>query len=101
MALTNTKGVILWFSMDGRFEYPKPIYDKAQSQIFSTDEGLDNVKYRNTRNNFLMSGMLMRRKGTAMGLMMMAMSATVGLLAMTISPRISTSSKVMSMPAQS
>ncbi len=61
------KGQILWFSMDGRFEYPKPIYDKAVTNL-STDEGLDNVKYRNTRNNFLMSGMLMRRKGTAMGL---------------------------------
>lgn len=56
------KGQILWFSMDGRFEYPKPIYDKAVTNL-STDEGLDNVKYRNTRNNFLVAGMLMHKKG--------------------------------------
>lgn len=61
------KGQILWFSMDGRFVYPKPIYDKAVTNL-STDEGLDNVKYRSTRNNFLMAGMLMRRKGTAVGI---------------------------------
>jgi hypothetical protein len=61
------KGQILWFSMDGRFEYPKPIYDKVVTNL-STDEGLDNVKYRNTRNNFLMSGMLMHKKGVATGL---------------------------------
>lgn len=56
------KGQILWFSMDGRFEYPKPIYDKVVTNL-STDEGLDNVKYRNTRNNFLMAGMLIHKKG--------------------------------------
>ncbi len=61
------KGQVLWFSMDGRYEYPKPIYDKVVTNL-STDEGLDNVKYRNTRNNFLMSGMLMHKKGIGTGL---------------------------------
>lgn len=61
------KGQILWFSMDGRFEYPKPIYDKIVTNL-STDEGLDNVKYRNTRNNFLVSGMLAHKKGVAYGI---------------------------------
>lgn len=58
------KGQVLWFSMDGKYDYPRPIYDKVVTNL-STDEGLDNVKYRNTRNNFLMSGMLIRKKGTA------------------------------------
>lgn len=60
--IENYKGQILWFSMDGRYEYPKPIYDKIVSNL-STDEGLDNVKYRNTRNNFLVAGMLAHKKG--------------------------------------
>lgn len=55
-------GQILWFSTDGKFNYPRPIYDKVVTNL-STDEGLDNVKYRNTRNNFLLSGMLIRKKG--------------------------------------
>lgn len=57
------KGQILWFSMDGRYEYPKPVYDKVVTNL-STDEGLDNVKYRNVRNNFLLAGMLVHKKGT-------------------------------------
>lgn len=60
-------GQILWFSMDGRFVYPKPIYDKVVTNL-STDEGLDNVKYRNTRNNFLVAGMLIHKKATAIAI---------------------------------
>lgn len=60
--IQNYRGQILWFSMDGRFVYPKPIYDKIITPL-STDEGLDNVKYRNVRNNFLSSGMLVHKKG--------------------------------------
>lgn len=61
------KGQVLWVSMDGKYEYPRPIYDKVVTNL-STDEALDNVKYRNARNNFLMAGMLIRKKGSALGI---------------------------------
>lgn len=54
-------GQIAWFSVDGRFIYPTPIYDAAITDI-STDEGLGNIKYRNARNSFLVSCMLITRK---------------------------------------
>lgn len=60
--LHQYKGQILWVSMEGAFKYPRSIFDKCITAV-STDEGLDNVKYRNVRNNFLPSGMLIRRKG--------------------------------------
>ncbi len=60
--IENYQGQILWFSMDGRYQYPKPIYDKVVTNL-STDEGLDNVKYRNVRNGFMLSGMFVHRKG--------------------------------------
>ena len=56
------KGQILWCSLDGKNTYPTPIYDAAITDI-STDEGLGNVKYRNVRNNFLVSCMLITKKG--------------------------------------
>lgn len=56
------KGQVLWFSMAGRNTYPTPIYDAVITEI-STDEGLGNIKYRNTRNNFLVSCMLVAKKG--------------------------------------
>lgn len=55
-------GQILWRSMDGSNVYPTPIYDSVVTEI-STDEGLGNVKYRNVRNNFLVSCMLVYKKG--------------------------------------
>lgn len=55
-------GQVLWCSMDGKATYPTAIYDSAITEI-STDEGLGNVKYRNARNNFLVSCMLVTRKG--------------------------------------
>ena len=55
-------GQILWCSIDGAWQYPVPIYDAAVTEI-STDEGLGNVKYRNVRNNFLVSCMLVTKKG--------------------------------------
>lgn len=60
------RGQILWFSMDGKFVYPVPIYDKVVTNL-SIDEGLDNVKYRNVRNNFLVSGMVVHKKGQSVG----------------------------------
>lgn len=65
--IEHYKGQILWVSMDGKYEYPRPIYDKVVTNL-STDEALDNVKYRNARNNFLMAGMLCRKKGTQLGI---------------------------------
>ncbi len=65
--IEHYKGQILWFSMDGKTEYPRPIYDKVVTNL-STDEALDNVKYRNARNNFLLAGMLCRKKGAALGI---------------------------------
>lgn len=60
-------GQILWVSYEGKNEYPRPIYDKVVTNL-STDEALDNVKYRNARNNFLLAGMLCRKKGSALGI---------------------------------
>lgn len=65
--IENYRGQILWFSMDGKWVYPTPIYDKAVTNL-SIDEGLDNVKYRNVRNNFLLAGMLIHKKGNTIGL---------------------------------
>lgn len=60
--IDNYKGQIFWVSLDGRYQYPTPIYDAVVTDI-STDEGLGNIKYRNVRNNFLVSCMLIARKG--------------------------------------
>lgn len=59
--IKNYEGQIAWFSMDGRFVYPTPIYDASVTDI-STDEGLGNIKYRNARNSFLVSCMLVTRR---------------------------------------
>lgn len=55
------KGQIMWCSMDGKGVYPTPIYDSILSEV-STDEGLGNIKYRNTRNNFLVPCMIIAKK---------------------------------------
>jgi len=65
--IENYRGQILWFSMDGKWDYPVPIYDKVVTCL-SIDEGLDNVKYRNVRNNFLVAGMLVHKKGSSLGI---------------------------------
>lgn len=56
------KGQVLYVSTAGEMKYPTAIYDSALTDI-STDEGLANVRYRNTRNNFLPMGMYAYRKG--------------------------------------
>lgn len=56
------KGQILWCSLKGSYQYPIPIYDAIITDI-STDEGLANIKNRNVRNNFLVSCMLIAKKG--------------------------------------
>lgn len=60
--IDNYNGQIIWCSRDGFTTYPTPIYDAAITEI-STDEGLGNIKYRNVRNNFLTSCMLISKKG--------------------------------------
>ena len=65
--IENYCGQILWVSMDGRYQYPKPIYDKIVTAL-STDEGIDNVLYRNVRNNFMIAGALVHKKGTLIGM---------------------------------
>lgn len=56
------KGQILWVSSAGKQQYPKAVYDCVVTQM-STEEGLSNIAYRNTRNNFNPSGMLITKKG--------------------------------------
>lgn len=65
--LQNFRGQILWVSLEGGYQYPKSIFDKCITNI-STDEGLDNVQYRNVRNNFLPGGMLIRKKGLSIAI---------------------------------
>ncbi len=60
--IDSYKGQILWCSLDGKYQYPTPIYDSVITEI-STDEGLGNIKYRNVRNNFLIACMLVAKKG--------------------------------------
>lgn len=54
-------GQIMYFSSAGNMIYPSPIYDPECTDI-STDVGISNVMYRNTRYNFLTAGMLIRKK---------------------------------------
>ena len=61
------RGQVLWYSMDGRYVYPKPKYDKIVTSL-STDDGIDNVKYRNVRNNFLLAGMFVHKKALNLGI---------------------------------
>lgn len=65
--IENYNGQILWFSMDGKWTYPVPVYDKVVANL-SIDEGLDNIKYRNVRNNFLPAGMMVHKKGQTIGI---------------------------------
>lgn len=60
--IDSFQGQIMWCSTAGRFTYPTPIYDSVVTEI-STDEGLGNIKYRNVRNNFMPSCMIVAKKG--------------------------------------
>lgn len=55
------KGQVIWVSMAGKNIYPTGKSDPVVTEM-STDEGLSNVKYRNVRNNFLPSGIMVTRK---------------------------------------
>lgn len=54
------KGQIFWCSLAGKNVYPLPKYDSVLTEM-SADEGLSNVKFRNVRNNFLPSLMMVTR----------------------------------------
>ena len=60
--IDSYNGQILWCSTAGKNIYPTPIYDAVISDM-STEEGLGNIKNRNARNNFLVSAMLITKKG--------------------------------------
>lgn len=63
--IDNFPGQILWVSLAGKDRYPTTIYDKVATEL-STDEGLQNVKYRNVRSNFMPAGMIIRRTGSTL-----------------------------------
>lgn len=65
--IDNYKGQIYYFSLDGDFIYPKPIYDAAITDI-STESGISNVIYRNARMNFMPAGMLIRKTSQRSGI---------------------------------
>lgn len=98
--IESYRGQILWFSMDGKWEYPRPIYDKVVTNL-STDEGLDNVKYRNVRNNFLVAGMLVHKKRNVARYRRELGMRWMKKVMRPVSVRVSTSSRVMRMLAQS
>ena len=56
------KGQILWVSSAGANTYPLPKYDRVLTDL-STDEGLSNIKFRNTRCNFLPSAFVVTKRG--------------------------------------
>lgn len=60
--IANYKGQILWVSNAGRNIYPLPKYDRILTDL-STDEGLSNIKFRNSRCNFLSAGMVITKRG--------------------------------------
>ncbi|MCL1936819.1 MAG: hypothetical protein FWF52_00280 [Candidatus Azobacteroides sp.] len=51
------KGQVYYYSGNRANNYPLPKYDSVLTDM-STEEGIANISYRNTRNNFLISGML-------------------------------------------
>lgn len=58
------KGQVLWISGAGKNVYPISRADRVITEM-STDEGLANVKYRNTRNNFFPSMAVITKKGSS------------------------------------
>ena len=57
------KGQIMWCSIAGNGVYPLAPCDAVITDI-STDEGLGNIKYRNVRNGFLVSCMMITKKSS-------------------------------------
>lgn len=57
------RGQIMWCSIAGNGVYPLAPCDAVITDI-STDEGLGNIKYRNVRNGFLVSCMMITKKSS-------------------------------------
>lgn len=57
-------GQVFYYSNRGVRNYPISKADRVVTEM-STDEGLSNVRYRNTRNNFLPSALIVMRRGSA------------------------------------
>ena len=53
-------GQVLYFTVDGDFEYPLCPYDPVVTDML-TEESCSTVKYRNAKHNFLHAGMLIRK----------------------------------------
>ena len=51
------RGQIFYYSGDGDRTYPSPVYDAVVTDM-SSEEGLSNITYRNTRHGFLPAGMV-------------------------------------------
>ena len=58
-------GQVLYVSNRGRRNYPNPKADRVVTEM-STDEGLSNVRFRNTRCNFMPSAIVVVKRGASM-----------------------------------
>jgi hypothetical protein len=56
----NYLGQILYFTVDGDFEYPLCPFDPIVTDML-TEESVSTVKHRNAKHNFLSAGMLIRK----------------------------------------
>jgi hypothetical protein len=56
----NYLGQILYFTVDGDFEYPISPFDPIVTDML-TEESVSTVKHRNAKHNFLAAGMLIRK----------------------------------------
>jgi hypothetical protein len=56
----NYLGQILYYTVDGDFEYPLCPFDPIVTDML-TEESVSTVKHRNAKNNFLSAGMLIRK----------------------------------------
>jgi hypothetical protein len=56
----NYIGQVLYFTNDGDFEYPICPFDSIVTDML-TEESVSTVKHRNAKNNFLPSGVLVRK----------------------------------------
>ena len=56
----NYLGQVFYFTADGDFEYPISPFDPVVTDML-TEESVSTVKHRNAKNNFLPSGILVRK----------------------------------------
>lgn len=59
--IINYNGQIFYYSDAGDKTYPSPIYDPVLTDM-STEEGIQNVKYRNVRTNFLPAAVVIDKR---------------------------------------